>query len=68
VLQPRSPPPSKQRRGYGVQVVAPGASARLGALLSRRGAVVAEGGALRVTVELPAKAAVRKLLERATGR
>jgi hypothetical protein len=54
--------------GYGVQVVAPGASARLGALLSRRGAVVAEGGALRVTVELPAKAAVRKLLERATGR
>jgi hypothetical protein len=53
---------------YGVQVVAPGASARLGALLSRRGAVVAEGGALRVTVELPAKAAVRKLLERATRR
>lgn len=53
---------------YGVQVVAPGASARLSALLSRRGAVATEGAALRVTVELPAKAAVRKLLGRATGR
>jgi hypothetical protein len=46
-----------------VSVVAPGASVSLGSLLAQRGTVVAEGDALHVTIELPVKAAVRKLLD-----
>jgi hypothetical protein len=50
--------------GYGARVVAPGAPDGLAAALGRLGKVERERDAFRVEVDLPGRAALRKLAER----